>query len=128
MESAKVVFKKDEYGNELFVENNVIWLSCAGKPNDRLGSFDLEKKRIRINREYMDYNSRFNCYGFNEAVLMGSKKCDTVRLICPEGKFDIPISTILQYGSPLIYETAGLTNQLFIELPLIKKYPVSEKP
>ncbi len=109
------------------MQNNYIWLSQPDKENQRIGSFDLEKRRININKEHYDFNEKFKCYPFNEAVLRASKKCDNVHLICPEGKFDIPIEVILKYGTTLIYEKFDLSRELYIELTLIKKYPSTQQ-
>lgn len=127
MAEGKKVFKTDTHGNELYVEDNQIWLCKADKTTSRIGAFDLDNKRIKINKEHYDYNERFKSYPFNEAVLRAAKKCDNVYLICPEGRFEIPIEVILKYGTPLIYEKFGLDRDLYIEVTLIKKYPAVEK-
>lgn len=128
METAKerIVFKSDNEGNQLYVEGNAIFLQMKNdEQRERIGSFDVANRRIIINKEYLDFEPRFGgCYSFNEAVLRASKKSDTVRLICPEGRFDIPISeAILKYGTPLIYPKSDLSRQLYINMSLIKKYP-----
>jgi hypothetical protein len=120
----KVVIKKDGNANELFVEGNSIYLSMKGN-TERLGTFDLHKKQIIMHKEYFDLNQRFQAYGFNAAMIEAATKCDTIFLICPEGKFLLPIKEILDYGTPLIYGTRDLSSQLYLDLYSIKKYPIN---
>lgn len=122
MDSAKIIFKSDAFGNVLYAEGNAIFLQKANNAFDRLGSFDIESKKILMNKEHYDLNERFKCYPFNEAILTAAKKCDTVHLVCPEGRFDIPIEVILKFGTVLIYDKPGLSKEIFVELSLIKKY------
>ncbi len=127
METAKdrIVFKTDTEGNILFAEGNAIFLQMKNEgQKERIGSFDLPNRRIVMNKEYYDFEPRFGgCYSFNQEVLQAAKRSDTVRLICPEGRFDIPIAQILLHGTPLVYPKSDLTRQLYINLSLIRKYP-----
>ena len=123
MEAQKTVFRKDGEGNSLYVIGSTIYLQMlnAALPV-RIGAFDNENKTILIAKEYYDYNEHYNCYPLNEAVLRAAKKCDTVTMTCPEGKYVTPISMILRYGTPLNFDTQDLSRQIFIKLELIKDY------
>ncbi len=123
MNTSGTSIKTDELGNTLIVEGNVIYLETASnKKQERLGSFNLDSKQLIINKEHFDYDERFKCYPFNEALLKAAKKCDTVLLKCPEGRFVIPISVILEYATPLIYKKPGLSKEIFLSIDVIKKY------
>lgn len=124
MNTTGTSIKKDELGNSLVVEDNVIYLeNASNKKQEHLGSFNLDSKQLIINKEHFNYNERFNCYPFNEALLRAAKKCDTVYLKCPEGRFEIPIEVMLNFGTPLIYQKPGLTNEIYVGLALIQTYP-----
>ena len=126
MDAVITTIETDSKGNRLYVEGNKIYLETEnGKTRERLALIDLEKKSLVIHREYFDYNERFKCYPFNQCLLRSAKKCETVYLIAPEGRFSITVKELLEYGTPLIYGTNDLTNQIFVELSLIKKFPAS---
>lgn len=126
MVSQKTVLKSDANSNQIYVEGEYIYLGKEGQQSERLAKFDLERKMLIVHKEYVDFISRFDAYGFNEALLRLSRKCDTVYLICPDGRYEIPITQVLHYGNVLIYPKQDLTRELFIELGLIKKYPAKE--
>lgn len=126
MEAQKVKFKTDSDGNALYAVGSTIYLKMVKDDAAlRIGAFDLANKTLIINREYYDFNETYDCYPLNEAVLRAAKKCDTVTLTCPEGKFVIPINIALRYGTPLHHDTRDLSRQIFIKLSLIKNYAQS---
>jgi hypothetical protein len=122
-----MIIAEDKALNQIYTEGNSIFLKSS-KDSDRirLGNFDTVHKRIVMHKQFWEYDERFKSYPFNEAILKAAQKCNTVRLICPEGKFDIPIAVILKYGSPLIYPRNDLTREIYIDINLINNYPAAD--
>ena len=81
---------------------------------------------LLFNRDDSDWVRDSKCYGFNVSFLRLSKKCDTVRLICPDGKFDIPISVILENGIYLWFKHDDLTAKIYLKLESILSYPMKK--
>jgi hypothetical protein len=116
----RIVIAEDNFGS-IYVEENRIYLAKKNsEKGSRLASFDLAEKTLIVNRDAFEKYSRF-FYGINEVLLRKANKCDVVRLICPEGIFNIPIQDFLIRGKNLKKET-GITAEIFYDIADMEKY------
>ena len=118
----KIVVKDDGMGSQIYAQGTGIYLFAKGDTKGRrICTIDLERKMMHVNREEFERHNRFY-YSFNFDMLSIAKKCDTLRIVCPEGTFDVPIAQILIYGKKL-NGNAGIQTQIYYEIADMKLYP-----
>lgn len=117
----KIVVKDDGMGSQIYAQGKGIYLFIKGAPKARrICTIDLERKMMHVNRE--EYESYKRYYAFEFEMLSVAKKCDTLRIVCPEGTFDVPIAQILLYGKKL-NGNAGIQTQIYYRISDMKLYP-----
>ena len=115
--------KKDESGNEVYIQNNGAYLKYANADKGkRIATMDTDNKRMLFNRESFDVLK--GGYGFNYEILKIAKICDTVRLTCPEGKFDIPIREILLLGD-FKNGNSGIDTQIYFQIADLRRFKIN---
>ncbi len=121
----KIKVKEDGAGNYMYAQGTGIYLQmlAAGRAK-RLSTIDLPNKMLLLNRESFQLHNRFY-YGFNYTLLQVASKCDTLRITCPEGTFDVPIKEILLRGKKLEGEH-GMETQIFFLVEDMKLHPAKE--
>jgi hypothetical protein len=114
--------KKDEAGNEVYIQNTGAYLKLVdAEKGKRIATIDTANKRILFNKESFDVFK--SSYGFNYELLRVAQICDTVRLTCPEGKFDIPIKDILLLGD-LKNGMHGIETMTYYSIADLKRFKI----
>lgn len=113
--------QSDNFGNSIFVSNNVIFLKLKSETRSReIGFMNIEEKYLEVKRDRKKHLfRRNNSYGFNYYVLSNAKKFDKIMLSDDCGTWMIPIKLILEEGSFLHFNKEGFELQIFMPINII---------
>ena len=115
---------QDDFGNEIFAENDKIYLNLKEDNRKRLlGRLELDSKTLYVkrNRErHLHYKS--NSYGFNYLIIKNGTKFNKVVIADNIETFTIPKDDILEKGRFLFFKQQGFERQIFISLDDLQEY------